>query len=54
MYNKIIREFVCSETEPVVQTTAGKIRGYKANEVYAFLGIRYAVAERFLPPEAVP
>ena len=54
MYNKIIREFVCSETEPVVQTTAGKIRGYKANEVYAFLGIRYAVAERFLPPEPVP
>ena len=53
MYNKIIKEFVCSETEPVVQTKAGKIRGYKMNEIYTFLGIRYAQAERFKMPEPV-
>lgn len=54
MYNKIIREFVCSETEPVVETKAGKIRGYKVNDVFTFLGVRYAVAERFLPSRPVP
>lgn len=44
--------FKCNE-ETVVQTQAGKLRGFYHEEVYAFHGIRYARAERFLPPEPV-
>lgn len=51
MYNKSIRDFLCSEFDPVVLTRAGQVRGYKVNEVYIFRGIRYAKAERFQMPE---
>ncbi len=37
--------------EPVVQTTSGEISGSVADSVYAFLGIPYAKAERFMPPQ---
>ena len=42
MYNRAIYRFVCSETEPVVTTHAGKVRGYLVNDIYTFHGIRYA------------
>lgn len=51
MYNKVIKDFLCSEFDPVVQTTAGKVRGYRLNEIYNFRGIRYAKAKRFQMPE---
>jgi para-nitrobenzyl esterase len=37
--------------EPVVKTTAGDISGSFNNNVYAFKGIPYAKAERFMPPQ---
>ena len=36
--------FYCSKAEPVVQTKAGKIRGFKMNSTYTFHGIKYADA----------
>jgi len=53
MTNRIVKSFICSENEPVVTTKAGKIRGYKMNEIYTFLGVRYAEAERFKMPKPV-
>ncbi len=53
MYNRAIYRFVCSETEPVVTTHAGKVRGYLVNDIYTFHGIRYAQAERFQMPRPV-
>lgn len=45
--------FYCSKTEPVVQTKAGKIRGFKVNSTYTFHGIKYANADRFRMPKEV-
>lgn len=53
MFNKTIREFVCTEDVPVVQTDKGKVRGYMIDGTYTFRGIRYARAKRFMPPEPV-
>ena len=39
--------------EPIVETRAGKVRGASEDGVIAFKGIRYATAERFMPPRAV-
>lgn len=36
--------FVCSKTDPVVETKAGKVRGFRLNTTYAFHGIHYAEA----------
>ena len=36
---------------PVVKTTSGDVSGSFNDSVYAFLGIPYAKAERFLPPQ---
>ena len=47
------KRFVCSMTEPIVQTTAGKIRGFQLDSTYVFYGVRYAVAKRFQPPQPV-
>lgn len=37
--------------EPVVKTTYGEIKGSINDSVYAFKGIPYAKAERFMPPQ---
>ena len=45
--------FVCSKTDPVVETKAGKVRGFRLNTTYAFHGINYAEAVRFQMPQPV-
>ena len=45
------RKFVCSATEPVAQTRAGKLRGFLLDGVYTFHGIKYADAKRFQAPK---
>ena len=35
-----------------VETTYGTIEGYLDGTIYTFKGIRYAKAERFMPPQA--
>ena len=45
--------FLCTFDEPVVQTRAGRLRGFMMDEIYQFRGVRYAEAERFLPPTPV-
>ena len=47
------RQFLCTQTEPVVQTKAGKLRGFLLDGVYTFHGIRYAQAGRFEMPREV-
>jgi para-nitrobenzyl esterase len=37
--------------EPIVSTAAGKVKGTLNDSVYAFKGIPYAKAERFMPPQ---
>lgn len=37
--------------EPVVKTSSGEVSGSYNNSVYAFKGIPYAKAERFMPPQ---
>lgn len=39
------------DQNPVVETTAGDVSGSVNDSVYAFLGIPYAKAERFMPPQ---
>lgn len=39
---------------PIVDTPSGKLRGYMDGGTYAFIGIRYAIAERFGAPQPVP
>ena len=52
MYSKReVHSFFCSDDYPVVSTTKGRIRGYMLNEMFSFLGIPYAKAERFRMPE---
>lgn len=49
------KTFLCSRTEPVVQTKAGKLRGFCFDGTYTFHGIKYADAERFgMPREVEP
>lgn len=45
--------FECTTKGPVVDTEAGKLRGYKWNTTYTFQGIKYANAKRFQMPEEV-
>jgi len=37
--------------DPVVETTAGAVSGSMNDSVYTFLGIPYAKADRFMPPQ---
>lgn len=41
-----------ANADPVAETTQGKWRGALADGAIAFKGIRYAVADRFMPPRA--
>lgn len=45
--------FLCTFHEPVVQTGAGRLRGFLMDGIYQFRGVRYAEAERFQPPVPV-
>jgi len=38
--------------DPIAETRQGRVRGVRANGAIAFKGIRYAVADRFMPPRA--
>ena len=44
------KKFVCTTTEPVVQTRYGKLRGFILDGTYTFYGIKYADAKRFQLP----
>lgn len=44
------KEFICTSTSPVVQTKAGKLRGFVVDGTYTFQGIKYADAKRFQMP----
>lgn len=44
------KKFICTKTEPVVQTKAGKLRGFEVDGTYIFQGIKYADAKRFQQP----
>jgi len=46
-----LNTFTCKAGFAEVQTDKGTVRGYENNSVYHFLGIPYAKAERFQPPE---
>lgn len=47
------RKFICSTTEPIVKTKAGKVRGFIIDGTYTFHGIKYADAKRFQAPTRV-
>ena len=47
------KEFWCDSKGPIVETEAGKVRGYRMDGIYTFLGIKYADAERFQAPKPV-
>lgn len=47
------KRFVCTLDEPVVTTSAGRLRGYQMDDIYHFEGIRYAKAKRFQNPQKV-
>lgn len=49
------KQFLCSTTEPIVSTKAGKLRGFCVDGTYTFHGIKYADAKRFqMPTEVTP
>ncbi len=49
------RVFECSSTGPIVETKAGKIRGFRIDSTYTFWGIKYANAKRWeMPTEVEP
>ena len=48
-----MRNFVCSPTEPIVETQEGKLRGFILDGIYTFHGIQYANAKRFQMPTPV-
>lgn len=46
-------QFICTKTEPVVQTAQGKLRGFVKDGIYTFHGVKYAEADRFQMPRPV-
>ena len=47
---KMTKGFLCTSTEPVVETTLGKLRGFRLDDIYHFYGIQYGKAGRFEQP----
>lgn len=47
------RKFVCSYDAPIVETMAGKLRGFQIDSTYVFRGIKYADANRWEMPVPV-
>ncbi len=47
------RTFICTPTEPVVETKAGRLRGCIVDGTCIFRGVKYAEARRFMQPEPV-
>ncbi|MBQ2816593.1 MAG: carboxylesterase/lipase family protein [Clostridia bacterium] len=47
------KNFFCTTSDPVVKTKAGLLRGFFFDGVYRFHGVKYATADRFMPPKAV-
>ena len=47
------RKFACTTKGPIVQTKAGKLRGFCLDGTYTFHGIQYATAARFQAPKPV-
>lgn len=50
---KLTRQVICNPDEPVVETTAGRLRGLITEGTYLFRGVKYADAKRFRMPEKV-
>ena len=44
---------MCTKTDPVVETKAGKLRGFQLDGTYVFHGVKYADAKRFHQPTPV-
>ena len=47
------RKFVRTMDFPVVQTAAGRLRGYQLDDIFIFKGVRYAQADRWQAPRPV-
>jgi para-nitrobenzyl esterase len=47
------RQFISTIDNPIVETKAGKLRGFILDGIYTFQGIHYAEAERFQAPTPV-
>lgn len=53
MSEYIEKDFLCNNTDTVVTTASGRIKGYRFNGINTFLGVPYARADRFHAPVAV-
>lgn len=47
------RKFICTYDAPIVETKAGKLRGFQLDSTYIFRGIKYANAKRWEMPTPV-
>ena len=47
------KQFILRPDYPVVETKAGRLRGYVFDGVFRFFGIKYADAKRFQMPHPV-
>lgn len=47
------KEFVCTSSEPIVQTKQGRLRGFRLGSTYNFYGVKYANAKRWQMPTPV-
>lgn len=47
------RKFVCTYDAPIVETKAGKLRGFQLDSTFVFRGIKYADAKRWEMPTPV-
>jgi para-nitrobenzyl esterase len=45
-----IKDYICTPDNPLVKTSSGLVRGFISDGTRTFLGLRYAVAERFCKP----